>query len=206
MPGRIWTTEETARLVEMKNASCATAEIAAELGRSIDAVAGKASQLQVRRTPVPADIRFWKHVDRRGDDECWPWTGARDRKGYGAFNWMGVRGGLRHRLSAPRYAWLLAHGEEPGESWVLHGCDNPACVNPRHLFLGDYSENNADAKAKRRHAHGERHGFAKLNDEKVRESRRLLASGLSRRAVAARFGVCAQTMDALANGRTWKHV
>lgn len=74
---------------------------------------------------------FWSRVDRRGDDECWPWKGALGRcrgGGYGSFTLPG-----RRSIGAHRVAFALAGGiVEPGQH-IDHLCRNPACCNPRHL-------------------------------------------------------------------------
>lgn len=88
---------------------------------------------------------FWKRVDRRGDDDCWPWTGTKDRHGYGRLShFKPVRGA--HRLS-----YELATGVEPVGLVVCHSCDNPSCVNPRHLRAATQRDNIHEAIAKGRH-------------------------------------------------------
>lgn len=95
------------------------------------------------RTPAE---RFWEKVERRGHDECWPWLGSKDRWGRGYFSFRGKT------ERAPRVAWSLSYGEPfPADKDACHTCDNPTCVNPRHIWIGDARENLRDAVRKGRH-------------------------------------------------------
>lgn len=73
-----------------------------------------------------AEDRFWSYVDRRGPDDCWKWTGAKDPRGYGRVRWNdGTR--FAHRI-----AYSLLRGD-PGDLDLDHLCRNPPCANPDHL-------------------------------------------------------------------------
>jgi len=153
------------------------------------------------RIRVPWTERFWAKVDVRGPDECWPWTAAADRLGYGRINSDGVP------LLAHRCAWILTNGPIPDGMCVCHGCDNPPCCNGRHLFLGTKADNNADMAAKGRAAQrGEGNVHAKLTERDVLAIRRLHGSGRSQVSIAREFGVAPQTILRVINRLTWAHV
>jgi len=90
------------------------------------------------------DVRFWSRVEIRDPDECWPWRGYRDRKGYGR---VMVQRGVGHpgwrSVPAGRFALYLCHGVWPTQA--LHLCDNPPCCNPLHLYDGTAWDNSHDA-------------------------------------------------------------
>jgi hypothetical protein len=76
-----------------------------------------------------ADERFWAKVDKSaGPDGCWPWTGARQDKGYGLFSPTHSR-----QVGAHRVAYELTTGQIPDGMVIDHLCRNPPCVNPAHL-------------------------------------------------------------------------
>lgn len=86
-------------------------------------------------------------VDRNG---CWNWSLGKDRIGYGRLKVsMGTREAFRF-TSAHRYAYELWRGVIPDGLCVLHRCDNRACCNPEHLFLGTQQDNMRDMHAKNR--------------------------------------------------------
>ena len=142
-------------------------------------------------------VRLWAKVDKSG--ECWEWTGAVDRKGYGRIHSFGDT--RTHRLS-----WELHYGPIPDGLWVLHRCDNPPCVRPDHLFLGTVADNSADMYAKDRQARGPRLPHTKLTEADVREIRRLLAQEVPKKRLGRQFGVAGTTILAIARGSTWTWV
>lgn len=106
--------------------------------------------------------RFWSKVKILGPDDCWEWQRGLDRKGYGQFS-IGFK-----KWIASRFSYLLAHGSIPEGLSVLHTCDNPPCVNPKHLFVGTALDNCLDKVAKGRAKGG---AFGDLNGSRTRPDR-----------------------------------
>jgi len=100
----------------------------------------------MRRTTAE---RFWAKVDRSGD--CWLWTAGvwKSRGGYGKFQAGSSRANARV-VYAHRQAWELTNGAIPEGAIVRHRCDNPPCVNPDHLVLGDQTDNLRDMQRRGR--------------------------------------------------------
>lgn len=139
--------------------------------------------------------RFWCKVAKRGADECWPWQAGRNDDGYGRIS---VSDGRPRRIEyAHRIAWELTHGS-PGDSFVLHECDNPACCNPAHLFLGTQKDNMLDKVAKGRS------NVTRLTPEDVAVARSLAAQGWTQRRIADRFQVHPTTIGGIFRARTWR--
>lgn len=92
-----------------------------------------------KRFADPKD-RFWKFIAR----DCWTWTGAKIKDGYGGIK---VDGKM---VRAHRFSWALHFGEIPEGMMVCHKCDNRLCVNPDHLFLAPNDANVADMVEKGR--------------------------------------------------------
>lgn len=148
--------------------------------------------------------RFWAKVDRRGPDDCWPWTGSRKPMGYGHFVM------LKKDYNAHRLSYELANGPIPAGQHVLHRCDNPPCVNPAHLFLGTHTDNMHDMDAKGRKSRGEATRRHKLTAEDVRAIRagfrQLTPYKSNCGRMAKQYGVTSMTVLNAALGRTWSHL
>lgn len=114
-------------------------------------------------------------------------------------------------VPAHRAAFILFNGQEPGKMDVCHKCDNRACVNPDHLFLGTRLENMRDCKRKGRTARGAALGnrkgedgpAAKLTWESVRQIR---ASSEPSKALARKYGVTNDNINRIRRNDTWKEV
>ena len=126
--------------------------------------------------------------------------GALNTSGYGQ-----MRLNKRH-TRVHRFAWMWFNGPIPDGLEVLHRCDNPACLNPKHLFLGTQGDNNRDCVKKGRHnsPRGEKHWNTKLTEWDVKEIRR--RTDMPTVALAKAFMVCAQVIRGIKARTAWKHV
>lgn len=132
---------------------------------------------------------------------CWEWTASVAGKGYGQFRIPGTRrNAYAHRLS-----YELNIGPIPDGMMVCHRCDNPKCVNPEHLFLGDATVNLTDMAEKGRHLYGERNTEVKLTEQQVHAIHEI-GSSMIQRDVAKMFGVGQMTISRILRGERWKHV
>lgn len=147
--------------------------------------------------PRSAESRLWSQVEK--SPGCWVWTGYLRNGQHGAMS-INDREIYVHRLS-----YAIHHGPIPQGKVVCHRCDNPPCVQPDHLFLGDQQDNVSDMRAKGRgknpprHA-GEVHPAASLTDAQVTEIReRWARGGVRQRDLAEGYGVSQSTIWRLIN-------
>lgn len=168
--------------------------------------------------------RFNKYVQRI-EEGCWLWIGRKNNQGYGMF-WYEGRDVLAHRFSYSHFVSAIPDGLN-----VCHSCDNPACCNPAHLWLGTQKENGQDMSRKGRSAasvhpervaRGERNGNhthpekrqygekahnAKFTDDQVREIRRRYAIGdVTYKMLAAEYGVEKSTIGYIVRRKHWSHI
>lgn len=142
------------------------------------------------------------------DGGCWVWTGHLTNAGYGKLR----DDDHKTEILAHRLSWRIHFNEDPGDRFVCHHCDNRACVNPGHLFLGTQRDNIRDMFSKHREGHhknpprGERSSAAKLNRYDVLNIRRLVAQGVKRKSLAAHYGVSHRAISHIVNRTNWAHV
>lgn len=138
---------------------------------------------------------------------CWLWMDALDEYGYGRLQLPGKRTVKAHRVS-----YELHVGSVPVGKLVCHRCDVRCCVNPAHLYAGNWNDNVQDCIRRGRYVAGgkphpgERNGRAKLTENMVREIRKRIAAGERRRSLASEFGLAVSAINRLVNRVTWRHV
>lgn len=144
---------------------------------------------------------FWSKADRSGGpDSCWEWRGSRRRGSYGKLKLDGKL------LRAPRVALALSAGAPPTSGlWALHSCDNPPCVNPKHLRWGTPLANTVDMDSRGRRValRGSAHGRTRLSEDDVRTIRRLCASGMSQERVGQTYGITQMAVSKIVTGHNW---
>lgn len=148
--------------------------------------------------------RLQKHSVIDQATGCMNWTGSK-RNGYGRLI-VGSRKNGRKSVSAHRVSYEIFRGVIPTGLYVCHKCDNRACINPDHLFLGTHQENIDDREKKGRNkkppdVRGENHPGRKLDWEKVLQIRG--RKGMTHERISAEFGVSRRTITDIIRNKTW---
>jgi hypothetical protein len=141
--------------------------------------------------------RFWSKVDKTKD--CWNWIAAKNRGGYGQFRFEGKL------HMAHRFIFQREIGELPPV--VMHTCDNPSCVNPKHLVAGTVQSNNSDRDNKGRFHKltGEQNGMSKLTSGQVASIRIEYATiNTSYRKLAKKYLVDHSLIGYIINNKVWR--
>lgn len=152
-------------------------------------------------------VRFWSNV-RCGDgpDDCWLWLGGKWRRGYGRIKPTGSR---RFR-SAHRISYEMHIGPLDGRM-VLHSCDTPSCVNPRHLRLGSAKDNTDDMMTRDRwfrlpSGRGSANPRARISEQQAIEIFSRIDAGETNTSIAASFGLTHHAVSRMRRGLAWNHL
>lgn len=162
-------------------------------------------------------VRFWSKVDRRSDYDCWLWTGYIRPNGYGYFRL------ISGNTYAHRIAYIITHGDIPNKGVIMHSCDNPRCVNPKHLTAGTQYENIHDMISKGRGPVGDNHymrrnpsnairvkgsnnPMSKLTESDVVSIRARVSNGEKQAAIAREYRVTKDLIYQIIHRYIWKHI
>lgn len=151
--------------------------------------------------PIMYIDRFFKCCEYDNQTDCLNWVRGKEADGYGVFrvNKVSYRA---HRLS-----WYFKTGNHPtSEEFICHKCDNPACVNPDHLYAGTAKDNNEDAFARKRNAIGSGRSSAKITEDDIPNMLEMRRRGQSFRAIGEHYSVHGSTIQNVFSGKNWTHV
>lgn len=134
--------------------------------------------------------------------DCIEFNGVKNKDGYGVIS-ISNNVFSAHRLSFKLYNPTIVLTKN---KLICHHCDNPSCINPKHLFLGTYSTNNKDRTLKGRSAKGETHGRAKLSNFQIIQIREFIKLGVPNREIARSFNINQKVIILISKGKIWKSV
>jgi len=152
----------------------------------------------VYKRKINLNLAFFKDKIKYHDNGCITWGSHVDGGGYGAIKMFG-KTVKTHRLS-----WIMHYGEIKNNSWVLHKCDNPPCLNPEHLFLGNQSDNMLDAHKKRR-LRTPYLDKAKINFDIAEKIRSEYKPGvITQKELGKKYGISRSNVGLIINNINWK--
>lgn len=137
---------------------------------------------------------FLKQTTQNGD--CLEWIRALNTDGYPRTVWKGSTNGKVHRI-----VWELFNKEDATGKIVRHLCNNPKCINPKHLSIGTIADNIRDRDL------ANRHGARKITPKDVLTICALYKTKrYTQKEIGTLFGINSRTVSSVINGKHWKHV
>ena len=154
---------------------------------------GPAIQLRAPNNATPQQLLDYWGWDVK-DSGCWEARGFRNEDGYVLFSTS------YRKISAHRASFIVHYGEIPAGREICHTCDNPACINPEHLYAGTHSENMLDRSKRQRDPR------MVLTPDKVRVIRVLDKCGETKKVISEQLGVSPDVVHQVLNGNNWSWV
>jgi hypothetical protein len=186
---------------------CQFCQIPFKVKRSKIAIGhGKYCSIKCRAKGVdqrePLAVKLMRYVQVGNENECWPFVGTTDAKGYGMVQYDGSMRGA-HRAS-----YIVHKGQIPEGMLIMHSCDNPPCCNPKHLSLGTKKSNYDDMinKGRSKKLSGENHPHSKWTVAQILEMRSLKDKGYSTRQICEIYKMSFANANKIFNRKLWKHI
>lgn len=136
--------------------------------------------------------QFWQRVEIKRPDDCWLFTGRKNQDGYGQIAYQ------CKTQNANRVSYIIANGPIPKGMVVMHTCDNPPCVNPKHLKIGTQQQNIEDMVSKGRNRNGGGGAQNVLSvltaDQRAEIRKKFTGIKGQKSAMALEYGCCVQTI------------
>ncbi len=174
-----------------------TTDIAKGSMSGLELVLTSDEQMKVHKMILKRSIIDWK-------TGCWNWSLGLGGGGYPYMRWKGKK------IRINRLGYAAMRKITPAGLQVCHSCDNRACANPAHYFIGTQRENTMDAVRKGRQKlpglKGEKSPNARLTTEKVLQIRALCGQGISQSEIAERFAIGQQSVSRIKLKKEWSHV
>ena len=151
----------------------------------------------------------WDLVKKGNLNDCWEWIGCKNSTGYGSMT-VNQKTYSAHRLiyvlTYPNTIEYKAPKDKTLKEFILHSCDNRTCCNPNHMTLGNYNDNNKDAKNKGRSktVYGANHKNAKLTQEQANKVRQLHGIGINYSQLGIFFGISANNISRICRNIGYK--
>lgn len=149
--------------------------------------------------PIPVEDRIMKFINVKDENECWEFTGFKNK------DWYGIIGTSNGKCESAHRIIYKIHNKEILENMVvMHTCDNPSCCNPKHLVLGTQNDNIQDMISKGRFV--PRNMSFKLTEEQMNGIRNKYTGKRGEKVkLAKEYNVVITTITNILNNKSWKN-